>query len=128
MNTDRSELNAISYTIIGAAQKVSRKLGIGFPEKTYERALCVELRKAELLIDQQRLFEVLYEGHVVGEFIPDLIVEDRVIVEVKAIATTLGAPHRSQGINYLRATGLPLCVLLNFGRPRLEYSRLILTP
>ena len=128
MNTDRSGLNAISYRIIGAAQKVSRKLGNGFPEKTYERALCVELRKAELVVDQQRLFQVFYDEHVVGEFIPDLIVEDQVIVEIKAIAAALGSPQRAQGVNYLRATGLQLCLLLNFGRPRLEYSRLIFTP
>jgi GxxExxY protein len=126
MNADCSGLNDISYGVIGAAQKVSRTLGIGFAEKTYERAMCIELRTALLLIDQQRVFPVLYEGHVVGEYVPDLIVSERVIVEIKAVAC-LEKIHHAQCINYLRATGLPLCLLFNFGRPRLEVARIVLT-
>jgi GxxExxY protein len=126
MNADPSGLNDITYRIIGAAQTVSRTLGIGFAEKTYERAMCVELRNAQLLVDRQKVFPVLYDGHLVGEYIPDLIVTERIIVEIKAVGS-VDKVHRAQCISYLRATSLPLCLLLNFGPPRLEVVRIVLT-
>src|SRR3954471_16690742 len=99
MNADLGGLNDLSYLVIGAGHKVSNALGIGFAERTYENALCRELRKQRVTIDQQRCYKVLYDGHVVGEYIPDLVVADRLIVEVKAI-DGLGRIERAQCINY----------------------------
>jgi GxxExxY protein len=130
MSTDRerhvarAELNAISEQVIGAAFRVSNTLGCGFVEKVYENALAIELRKADLRAEQQKPARVLYDGAVVGEFACDLLVEGGVIVELKAV-TALDDNHLAQCLNYLKATGLPLCLLLNFGRPKLEVRRVI---
>ena len=115
-------INAISYTIIGAAQRVSSALGVGFLEKVYENALAWEIRKAGLAVSQQSVVPVYYDGRVVGDYMPDLLVEGRVIIEIKA-TEAVDRIYRAQCINYLRATGLKLCLLLNFGRPRLQVAR-----
>lgn len=120
----RVVLNDISSQVIGAAYVVSNALGVGFLEKVYENALCWEIRKQGLEVHQQRPFEVQYDGRCVGEYIPDLIVANKVIVEIK-VADTVDAVYRTQCLNYLRATGLKLCVLLNFGRPRLQVARFV---
>ena len=134
MNTNESNNEAghisrvaheASYGIIGAAYKVSRSLGSGFLEKVYENALCWELRKAGLAVDQQRPIPVHYDGRVVGDYVPDLVVNEVVVVEIKAIPA-LERIHRAQCVNYLRATGLTLALLLNFGRPRLQVARVVL--
>lgn len=83
----------------------------------------MELRKAGLSVAQQIGISVVYDGVVVGEFSADLVVEDRIIVELKAIRA-LDRVHLAQCINYLQATGLRLCLLLNFGNPRLEIRRI----
>ena len=118
-------LSDVSYAIVGAAYRVSNVLGVGFSEKIYENALCLELRKRGWSVAQQVTVPVYYEGRVVGEYVPDLLVEGAVIVELKAI-DALAKIHRVQCINYLRATGLHLALLLNFGRPRLEVARIAL--
>ena len=118
-------LDVLSSSIIGAAQRVSSKLGCGFLEKVYENSLVIELAKKGLAVQQQRLVQVFYDGRVVGDYIPDLVVEDAILVELKA-AAGLEAVHRQQCINYLRATGYRVCLLLNFGQPRLEVKRLVL--
>ena len=100
-------------------------LGVGFLEKVYENALCWELRKRGWGLVQQGPISVVYDGRVVGDYIPDLLVDDRVLVEVKAVPS-LDPAHRAQCINYLRATGLSLCLLLNFGRPRMQVARVAL--
>jgi GxxExxY protein len=123
-DTERLRLNSVSRTIIGAAQRVSSSLGYGFLEKVYENALVIELRKAGLAIDQQKAVHVYFEGVVVGDYIPDLLVEDAVIVEIKAI-TALDRVHRQQCLNYLRATNRTLALLLNFGRSHLEVARIV---
>lgn len=115
-------INEITGAIIGAAMKVSTALGAGFAEKVYENLLVSKLRKAGLEVRQQAPIRVEFEGEVLGTYVADLLVESVVIVEVKAIAA-LQAVHRMQCVNYLRATGLPICLLLNFGRRRLEYKR-----
>lgn len=119
----RRRLNGLSERVIGAAQTVSTALGCGFLEKVYENALCWELRKANFRIDQQRVFDVVYDGRIVGEYIPDLLVEDSIIVEVKA-AQAIDVAHRCQCLNYLRSTDLRLGLVLNFGRRRLEVARI----
>ena len=121
---EREKLNALTWRIIGAAYKVSNVLGIGFLEKVYENALKLELDKAGLDVEQQRPLEVRYEGEIVGTCVTDLLVGSTVLVELKA-QQALDRLHHAQCVHYLRATGLPLCLLLNFGRPRLEVRRII---
>jgi GxxExxY protein len=112
MNTD--QINQITERIIGCAFKVRDKLGCGFMEKCYENALAHELRKSGLQVEQQVSLKVWYDDVVVGEYVADLIVEGQVLIELKAIKS-LDAVHSSQCINYLAATKLPVCLLLNFG-------------
>ena len=100
-----------------------RELGTGFLEKVYENALIHELRKSGLAVSPQHRMVVLYDGVEVGAYTADLLVEDSVLVELKA-ARALDDVHRAQCLNYLKASGLNLCLLLNFGRPRLEIKRL----
>jgi GxxExxY protein len=120
----RQAMNRLSGAVIGGAQEVSRRLGTGFLEKVYENALFHELRKRGVGADQQRRVQVVYDGEVVGAYIADLVVEDRLIVEIKAVVG-LDRAHRQQCLNYLRATNHRLCLLLNFGRPRLEVARIV---
>jgi GxxExxY protein len=91
-------------------------------EKVYENALAYEMRKRGLLVVQQRSIIVRYDDAVVGEYIADLVVDDRIIVELKVVKA-LSEQHVAQCVNYLRATGLDLCVLMNFGRSRIEFRR-----
>ncbi len=120
----RTALDSLSEKIIGAAFRVSSTLGPGFLEKVYENAMRVELRKSGIATEQQRPIRVWYEGRVVGNYVTDLLVAGCVIVEIKAI-TGLERTHLSQCTNYLRATGLRVCLLMNFGRPRLEFRRIV---
>jgi GxxExxY protein len=126
MNADvqRKDVNRISHTVIGAAQTVSTRLGFGFLEKVYENALSLEIRKRGLQVEQQPTVHVYYDYQIVGYYLPDLMVEDRVLVEIKAVAG-IERVHRQQCLNYLRATNRELCLLLNFGRPRLEVARIV---
>ena len=113
------ELNGISECIIGCAFAVANTLGVGFLEKVYENALAYKLRRAGLLVAQQHPVTVIFEEVIVGNYAVDLFVEQSVMVELKAVAV-LDASHRAQCLNYLAATGLPLCLLINFGRPRIR--------
>ena len=110
-------LNALSERIIGCAFTVANGLGSGFLEKVYENALAHELRKAGLTVAQQQGVSVIYDDVIVGEYAADLLVEAAVVVELKAVRA-LDDVHQAQCMNYLRATGMQLCLLLNFGRPR----------
>ena len=121
---DRARLDMISQKVIGAAQRVSSNLGVGFLEKVYENALMLELERAGLAAAQQRPVHVTYGGRIVGDYIPDILVEDEMVVEIKALPS-LEPNHRQQCINYLRATNLKVCLLLNFGRPRMEVRRIV---
>ena len=120
----REEFDGLTAKVIGAAHRVSSGLGWGFLEKVYENALVLELLKLGLKVDRQPPVHVRYEDSIVGDFFPDLLVENVLIVEIKAISG-LVPEHRHQCLNYLRATGLRVCLLLNFGRPRLEMRRLV---
>ena len=122
MHADGNELNDLSRRVIGCAFTVLNTLGAGFLEKVYENALAQELRVTGLAVAQQRGLTVTYQGAVVGEYFVDLLVEDALLVELKAVKT-LDEAHRAQCINYLKASGLHLCLLLNFGKPRLEIKR-----
>ncbi|HVS71545.1 MAG TPA: GxxExxY protein [Phycisphaerae bacterium] len=116
----------LTETIIGAAIKVANTLGCGFLEKVYENALAHELRKAGLIVAQQVPIAVYYDGVIVGEYVADLVVNGVVILELKA-CSALENIHSAQCINYLKATGKEVSLLLNFGKPRLEFKRLVLT-
>jgi GxxExxY protein len=120
----RAELDRITKQVIGCAFKVSSTLGCGFLEKVYENALALELRRSGLKAGQQHNIRVSYEETVVGEYAADLLVEDKVVVELKAVKA-LDDVHFAQCMNYLKATGLSVCLLLNFGKPKLEVKRIV---
>lgn len=123
MHTDEVGINGVSERIIGCAFRVLNALGSGFLEKVYENALAHELRKAGLAVAQQQGITVRYDGVVVGEYAIDLLVEETIIIELKAVKALDGA-HVAQCINFLKATGLRIALLLNFGKSRLEIKRL----
>jgi GxxExxY protein len=108
--------------IIGAAMKVHSTLGPGFLESVYQNAPIWELQKGGLRSETQKPISVKYDGQIVGAFAADLLVNDSVIVEVKAVQT-LAKPHEIQLVNYLTATGLNEGLLLNFGADRLEFKK-----
>jgi GxxExxY protein len=126
MNADekRAILDGFTETVIGCAHKVSNGLGCGFLEKIYENALVIELRKAGLSIRQQHPVQVHYEGEIVGVYVADILVEEQVVLEIKAVSA-LDNIHRAQCMNYLKATGISVGLLLNFGRPKLEVKRMV---
>jgi GxxExxY protein len=114
----------LTQRVIGCAFEVSNTLGAGFFEKVYEKALCIELGRTGLDYECQQPVSVSYKDLLVGEYIADIIVEGRLLLELKALST-LGREHEAQLINYLKATGLTAGLLLNFGRPRLGIKRMI---
>ncbi len=120
----RSGLDEISRTVIGCAYTVGNNLGHGFLEKVYENALAHELRKSGLTARQQHAINVLYDGVVVGEYLADILVNDCVILELKTVKA-LDDVHMAQCLNYLKATGLNLCLLINFGTPRVQVKRVV---
>jgi GxxExxY protein len=108
--------------IIGCAMKVHRRLGPGFLETVYRRALLHELRIAHLRAEEEDRVSVYYDGVSVGEFIADIMVEGKLILELKAVES-LSRAHEIQTVNYLTATGLELGLLINFGAHRLQFKR-----
>ena len=116
------DLNDLSRRVLGAAYLVANVLGPFFKEKIYENALCHELRKQGMDAQQQVPIQVLYDGVVVGEFVCDILVNEILLLELKA-ADAIHPEHQSQAINYLSATGLPLYLILNFGTSRIGIKR-----
>lgn len=114
--------DALTERIIGCAYQVANTLGPGFLEKVYENALAHELRKAGLSVTQQQGIEVCYDGVLVGEFVADLVVEGQVILELKATREHSNF-FAAQCLNYLKATGKPICLLINFGKARIDIQR-----
>jgi GxxExxY protein len=127
MNADerRLELDGITEKIIGCAYTVGNALGNGFLEKVYENALAHELRKTGLAVKQAHDLKVWYDSVIVGVYEADLLVEDCVLVELKAVQG-LDDIHYAQCLNYLKATGLQVCLLVNFGKPKVEVKRVVL--
>jgi GxxExxY protein len=109
--------------IIGCCFRVANELGPGFLEKVYENALAHELRKAKVKVVQQQGIEVFYDGVNVGNDEADLLVEGLVLVEVKAVQA-LDSAHVGQCLNDMRGTGLVTCLLVNFGRAKIQVRRL----
>lgn len=114
----------LTERIIGCSITVHNALGIGFLEKVYENALILELGADGLTVEQQKPIPVRYRDTVVGDYIADLIVAGKVLVELKTVSA-LASVHTSVCMNYLRATNLPVCLLINFGKPRLEWKRMV---
>lgn len=116
----------LTKLIIGSAYYVYNQLGYGFLEKVYENALTIQLRRYGRHVEQQVPVVVRFEGEVVGEFFPDLFVEGKVIVELKAVSE-LNPIHEVQLVNYLKATGIKVGLLINFG-PQIKIIRRVLDP
>jgi GxxExxY protein len=121
----KDAVNKITEKIIGSAYKVANELGCGFLEKVYENALAYELGKIGLDVTQQKEIDVFYDNVNVGHYDADLLVENLVLVELKTVKNLVNS-HHAQCLNYLKATGLKICLLINFGNPRVEIKRLVL--
>jgi len=120
----RQEVNEITKKIIGCAYQVSNTLGIGFVEIVYENALAHLIRKSGLVVVQQHPIKVTFDGIIVGDFSADLLVANRVLVELKAVSMLM-EQHTAQALNYLRASGYEVCLLINFGKSKVEIKRLL---
>ena len=118
------EDDKLSYEINGAVFEVNRLLGPGFLEKVYENALLLELNAKGLRAESQVPITVKYKDKVVGEYFADIVVENRIIVEIKAVEKLLKI-HEAQLLNYLKATGYKLGLLINFTYPKAEIKRFV---
>lgn len=105
--------------------EVHRKLGYGFLEKVYENALMVLFSREGIDAKQQSPITVYFEDEIVGEYFADILVEDKIIIELKA-AENISSAHIAQTLNYLKATGLKLAIIVNFGKEKLESKRIVL--
>ena len=114
----------LSYEIMAAAYEVHNTLGFGFLEKVYERALSKELESRKIPVESQKEIKVYYKGDEVGTYFADLVVNAEILLELKAVES-INSIHKAQVLNYLKATGLKLGLLINFGKERVEYKRLV---
>lgn len=110
--------------MVGAVYEVSNVLGAGFLEKVYERALLKELALRGLAAQSQVACPVSYKGQRLGDYIADLVVEQKLVVEIKCVEH-LADEHLAQCINYLRVSGLKLALLVNFQKPKVEWKRVV---
>ena len=115
----------LSYKVVVVAMQVHNKLGYGFLEKVYENALMVLLRREGIQAKQQAPITVYFECEVVGDYYADILVEDKIILKLKSSEGIIDA-YRAQTLNYLKATKLQLAIILNFGKEKLEYERIVL--
>jgi GxxExxY protein len=102
---------------------VSNELGSGFLESVYQNALMIALKEKGFNVQAQALLSVQFRGQEIGQFYADILVEDKVLIEIKAV-NALAGEHQSQVINYLKGTGKEIGLLVNFGRSKMEYKRL----
>ena len=116
----------LSHAVVGCARRVHAALGPGFPESVYRRALCMELAKQGIPFVSEASFEVLYENAVCGQFRVDLLVHDKIVLELKAVSDVC-EDHVSQIHAYLKATGVKLGILMNFGKKRLQTKRIVMS-
>ena len=118
-------ITEITYKINGAIFEVNRILGPGFLEKVYENALLIEIRERGLKVENQAPINVKYKGNNVGQYIADLLVEEKVIVEIKTVEKLTNI-HEAQLLNYLNATGIKIGLLVNFKNRKAEIKRMVL--
>ena len=114
----------LSQRVLRCAQNVSHELGAGFLEKVYESALCIELTQADIPFQCQQQFTVYYKGEDIGYYIADIVVDNRLLVELKALSE-FNKEHEAQVMNYLKASGLSVGLLLNFGVAKLGIRRIV---
>ena len=115
----------LTHVVIGGFYDVYNQLGHGFLESVYESALEIDLKSAQVAVERQKEIEVFFRGHCVGKYVADLVVQNRVIVELKAVRMPTPA-HEAQLLNLLKATRVEVGLLLNFG-PKAEFKRMILS-
>ena len=125
-NTRELLLQKEVYAVVGCAIEVLNVRGHGLHEKIYENCLCVEFRLRGIPFTQQERHQVLYKGELVGEYVPDVVVQQNLIVDIKTI-DRITDHERGQILNYLRITSLPVGIILNFKHARLEWERLVLS-
>ncbi|MDA3824089.1 MAG: GxxExxY protein [Bacteroidales bacterium] len=114
----------LSYEVMAAVFEVYNTLGFGFLEKVYERALLKELCLRGIPVEAQKEIKVFYKGDEIGTYFADLVVNDEILLELKAVES-LNNIHKAQVLNFLKATGFKLGLLINFGRERVQYERLV---
>ncbi len=114
----------LSYAIIGAAMEVHRILGGGFLESVYESALAYELELRQINFEPQKHLPVYYKEQLLGEYIADLVIENQIILELKAVSA-ISPAHEAQAHHYLAATGIKLAIILNFGAESLQQKRIV---
>ena len=119
------DINDITYAIRGAVFEVNRVLGPGFIEKVYENALIIEIRQRGFNANSQVPIKVFYKKNLVGEYVADILVENRVIIELKTVENLTNV-HEAQLLNYMKATGIQLGLLVNFKHPKAEIKRMVL--
>ena len=115
----------LSYKIIELALEVHNELGCGFLEKVYENALMILLDREGIAARQQVPADVYFQNKVVGQYFADILVDNKIILELKTVEA-ISDVHKAQVLNYLRATGIKLGLIMNFAKPRFEYKRLVL--
>jgi len=116
------EFDKLTEQVLGACFEVSNELGIGFLESVYEKSLVIALRDKGLSANSQVNVKVSFRGQDVGDFFADIIVEEKLIIELKVVKT-IAPEHIAQVLNYLRATKIKTALLINFGKSKLEYRR-----
>ena len=124
MHADNRCVDTLSEKVLGAVFEVSNTLGAGFLEKVYQRALLRELSLRGIRATAEAPFVVIYKGQRVGEYFADVLVEDSLVVELKC-AERLANEHTAQCLNYLRASGRTVCLLVNFQKPKVEWKRIV---
>ena len=125
MNADERRCPySLTEQVLGAIFEVSNTLGAGFLEKVYERALLRELSLRGIRATTQASFKVTYKGQAVGDYFADILVEDSLVVELKCV-DRLGNEHTAQCLNYLKASGLTVCLLVNFQKAKVDWKRIV---
>jgi GxxExxY protein len=114
----------LSYQIVGAAMEVHNQLGSGFLESVYQKALAHELRLRGIAFEEQVHLPVTYKGELLGDYIADIVVDRKIVLELKAVSAITEA-HKAQAIHYLAATGHELAIILNFGESKLKQERAV---
>jgi GxxExxY protein len=122
MNADK--LDSLTERVLSAIFEVSNTLGAGFLEKVYQRALLRELSLRGIQATAEASLTVTYKGRTVGEYFADILVEDALVLELKCVEH-LASEHTAQCLNYLRASGRTVCLLVNFQKPKVEWKRVV---
>lgn len=126
-NNEKFLYRDLSYKLVGLAMEVHRDLGYGFLEKVYENSLMIQFRTNDIKAAQQSPIKVFFKEEIVGDYVADIIVENKIVLELKTV-DSISNSHRAQIINYLKATKYQVGYLLNFGSKKLEYERFLNIP